>query len=81
MARLLSAVVAVALALVLLTCSTAARSPRDPALRFATRAPDADPPRHSTGLSDAVQWDNYTLWVDGQRIFLQCAHLSPSPMN
>lgn len=30
----------------------------------------SEPPRHSTGLTDAVQWDNYTLWVEGQRIFL-----------
>ncbi|KAI0079138.1 hypothetical protein K474DRAFT_1592617 [Panus rudis PR-1116 ss-1] len=30
----------------------------------------ADPPRNSTGLTDAVQWDNYTLFVHGQRIFL-----------
>ena len=29
-----------------------------------------DPPRHSTGLTDAVQWDNYTLWIEGQRVFL-----------
>ncbi|GJF00021.1 glycoside hydrolase family 35 protein [Phanerochaete sordida] len=29
-----------------------------------------DPPRHSTGLSDTVQWDNYTLWIEGQRVFL-----------
>lgn len=38
------------------------------ALPGALRA--AEPPRHSTGLSDAVQWDNYTLWVAGQRVFL-----------
>lgn len=30
----------------------------------------ADPPRQSTGLTDAVQWDNYTLFVNEQRIFL-----------
>ncbi|EKM56228.1 glycoside hydrolase family 35 protein [Phanerochaete carnosa HHB-10118-sp] len=30
----------------------------------------AEPPRHSTGLTDAVQWDNYTLWIEGQRVFL-----------
>ncbi|KAL4244519.1 glycosyl hydrolase 35 family protein [Abortiporus biennis] len=30
----------------------------------------ADPPRNSTGLTDAVQWDNYTLFVNDQRIFL-----------
>ncbi|PIL34810.1 hypothetical protein GSI_02597 [Ganoderma sinense ZZ0214-1] len=29
-----------------------------------------DPPRKSTGYSDVVQWDNYTLWIHGQRVFL-----------
>ena len=31
-----------------------------------------DPPRKSTGYSDVVQWDNYTLWIHDQRVFLQC---------
>lgn len=35
----------------------------------------AEPTRHSTGLTDAVQWDNYSLWIDGQRMFLQCVSL------
>lgn len=30
----------------------------------------ADPPRQSTGLTDAVQWDNYTLFINDQRILL-----------
>ena len=30
-----------------------------------------DPPRKSTGYSDVVQWDNYTLWIHNQRVFLQ----------
>ena len=30
-----------------------------------------EPPRNSTGLTDTVQWDNYTLWIEGQRVFLQ----------
>lgn len=30
----------------------------------------SEPPRHSTNLTDAVQWDNYTLFVNNQRIFL-----------
>ena len=80
MAKLLSVLVSAVLALVLLTCSTTARSPRSPILRFANRESDVanvDPPRHSTGLSDSVQWDNYTLWVDGQRIFLQYAPEQP----
>lgn len=36
-------------------------------------SPPTDPPRNSTGLTDVVQWDNYTLFVHGQRIFLQYA--------
>jgi hypothetical protein len=46
--------------------------------RSTTQADDAavaeanEPPRHSTGLTNAVQWDNYTLWIEGQRVFLQC---------
>jgi hypothetical protein len=46
-------------------------------LSFSSRSLDTSavnvngPPRHSTGLTDAVQWDNYTLWIEGQRIFLQ----------
>lgn len=30
----------------------------------------AEPPRNSTGLTDSIQWDNTTFWVEGQRIFL-----------
>lgn len=30
----------------------------------------AEPPRHSNGLTDVVQWDNYTLFVHDQRIFI-----------
>ncbi len=30
-----------------------------------------DPPRRTTGYSDVVQWDNYTLWIHNQRVFLQ----------
>ena len=29
-----------------------------------------EPPRNSTGLTNSVQWDNTTFWVEGQRIFL-----------
>ncbi|TBU55766.1 glycoside hydrolase superfamily [Dichomitus squalens] len=36
----------------------------------ATLASLADPPRKSNGLSDVVQWDNYSLFVHDQRIFL-----------
>lgn len=35
------------------------------------RAVQAEPPRHSTNLTNSVQWDNYTLFVNQQRIFLQ----------
>ena len=31
----------------------------------------ADPPRKSNGLTNVVQWDNYTLFVHDQRIFLK----------
>ncbi|KAF7789943.1 hypothetical protein EIP86_000891 [Pleurotus ostreatoroseus] len=31
---------------------------------------DSEPPRQSTNLTDVVQWDNYTLWLQGQRVFL-----------
>ncbi len=31
----------------------------------------ADPPCKSNGLTDAVQWDNYSLFVHDQCIFLQ----------
>ena len=68
MARLLSLFVSAVLAVALLVWPTTARLP----LRF---APRADPPRKSTGLSDVVQWDNYTLFIDGQRIFLQYVRL------
>ena len=30
-----------------------------------------DPPRQSTGYTDVVQWDNYTLFLHNQRLFLQ----------
>lgn len=33
----------------------------------------ADPPRKSDNLTDVVQWDNYTLFLNDQRIFLQYA--------
>ena len=37
----------------------------------ATAVAAADPPRESNGLTDVVQWDNYTLFLRDQRIFLQ----------
>lgn len=37
----------------------------------ATKTLLADPPRKSNGLTDVVQWDNYSLFVNDQRIFLQ----------
>ena len=40
-----------------------------------TRAASADPPRKSNGLTDVVQWDNYTLFLHDQRMFLQ--YVSP----
>ena len=38
----------------------------------------AEPNRQSTGLTDSVQWDNYTLWLLDQRVFIQyvsCANI------
>lgn len=39
-------------------------------LDIAARTALADPPRQSNNLTDVVQWDNYTLFVNDQRIFL-----------
>ncbi|KAM5541245.1 hypothetical protein V8D89_005174 [Ganoderma adspersum] len=36
----------------------------------ATQTLLAVPPRKSNGLTDVVQWDNYSLFVNGQRMFL-----------
>lgn len=33
----------------------------------------ADPPRKDDGFTDAVQWDNYTIFLHGQRTFIQYA--------
>ncbi|KAI0823943.1 glycoside hydrolase superfamily [Trametes gibbosa] len=30
----------------------------------------ADPPRKDDGFTDAVQWDNYTIFIHGQRTFI-----------
>ena len=30
----------------------------------------AEPPRKSNGLTDVVQWDNYTLFLHDQRMFV-----------
>ncbi|RDX44130.1 hypothetical protein OH76DRAFT_1409386 [Lentinus brumalis] len=30
----------------------------------------ADPPRKTNGYTDVVTWDNYTLWIYNQRVFL-----------
>lgn len=41
------------------------------ALAFLTSASlAADPPRKSNGLTEVVQWDNYTLFLHDQRMFL-----------
>ena len=42
-------------------------------LSWPATAPAAatDPPRKSNGLTDVVQWDNYTLFLHDQRMFLQ----------
>ncbi|KAJ3543307.1 hypothetical protein NM688_g5870 [Phlebia brevispora] len=60
----------ISLGLVLLTwpakLQTRAQGPVDSGRVFAR----SEPPRQSTGLTDVVQWDNYTLWLQGQRVFL-----------
>ena len=40
------------------------------AVIFLATAWAADPPRKSDGLTDVVQWDNYTLFLHNQRMFL-----------
>ena len=30
-----------------------------------------DPPRKTNGYTDVVTWDNYTLWIHDQRVFLK----------
>ncbi|KAI0092324.1 glycoside hydrolase superfamily [Irpex rosettiformis] len=37
---------------------------------LAVQVASSDPPRHSTNFSTAVQWDNYSLFLNDQRIFL-----------
>lgn len=55
----LAAALAVALALVSNTVASNSLVARD------------EPVRNTTGLTDAVTWDNYTLWIQDQRVFLQ----------
>ncbi|KAI0662113.1 glycoside hydrolase superfamily [Cubamyces menziesii] len=59
------------LCLVLLTWPatswTAASATGRAAVQLAARA---DPPRKDDGFTDVVQWDNYTLFLHGQRMFL-----------
>ena len=54
-------------------CALLASSIAVPALAISlgTRAATADPPRKSNGLTDVVQWDNYTVFLHDQRMFLQ----------
>lgn len=52
--------------------------PRAPWHRFpATASVSADPPRNSTNLTSAVQWDAYTLFLRSQRVFLHSGELHP----
>ncbi|KAI0352572.1 hypothetical protein OH77DRAFT_1428259 [Trametes cingulata] len=61
----------VSLCLVLLTwpatINTNASSTDGAAVHLAARA---DPPRKDDGFTDVVQWDNYTIFLHGQRLFL-----------
>ena len=69
----LSALVSLALVLsawpsALRTQASDIRSNDIPNLAFAA---SSDPPRQSTNFSTVVQWDNYSLFLNDQRIFLQ----------
>ena len=66
----------VALGSTLAASSTEAQTPAEPLSRNLSHfVAESDPPRHSTNLTNAVQWDNYTLFIDGQRLFLQYVSL------
>ncbi|KAH8078388.1 glycoside hydrolase superfamily [Cristinia sonorae] len=56
----------ISLVIVLFTWPITARVALERDLNIAA----TEPPRHSTGLSNAVQWDNYTLFVNDQRVFI-----------
>ncbi|KAF8525605.1 glycoside hydrolase superfamily [Hysterangium stoloniferum] len=58
------------LCLVLLTWPVTLRVSTSSVPDFGSQIAFADPPRRSNGLTDVVQWDNYTLFVNGQRILL-----------
>lgn len=58
------------LIVVLFTWPTTARVARDSIAESRSNVRVAEPPRNSTGLSDAVQWDNYTLFINDQRVFI-----------
>ncbi|TCD66865.1 hypothetical protein EIP91_000819 [Steccherinum ochraceum] len=57
----------VSLAIMLLSWPNTARSALQ---NTAMVSKPSDPPRNSTGLDDTVQWDNYTLFINDQRVFL-----------
>ena len=66
----------VSLALVLSAWPSALRTQASDIPNLATAA-SSDPPRQSTNFSTVVQWDNYSLFLNDQRIFLQyviCHH-------
>ena len=52
-----------------LTKSTGAVKPRG-ANAFQNLVADAEPPRKSDNYTDVVQWDNYTVFLNDQRMFL-----------
>ena len=60
-------------------CALLASTAALPALSVSlgTRSAAAEPPRESNGLTDVVQWDNYTLFLHDQRMFLQYVTSSP----
>jgi len=67
--------------LVLLTWPATARSSASSVSRenvlSANLAAAAEPPLKSDNLTDAVQWDNYTLVVNSQRMFLHSGEFHP----
>lgn len=66
----LSFSVILSLCLVLLSWPVALRSGATSPLNAVARNLLAEPPRKSNNLTDVVQWDNYTLFVNNQRILL-----------
>lgn len=61
----------VSLCLVLLTWPATLRTTASVTADAVNLAARADPTRKDNGLTDVVQWDNYTIFLHGQRTFIQ----------